>query len=77
MSIEHTFKGKEGLETKIITKAKAIRAYCMDCCSWQQAEVSRCTVHTCVLYPFRFGNEKGLERIYTEDENIEDEDEDM
>jgi len=63
MSVEHTFISKDGLETKIITKAKAIRAKCLDCCSQQQAEVSKCMVNTCPLFPFRFGNEKGLERV--------------
>lgn len=64
MAIEHTFIVKEGTETRVITKAKAIRLHCLDCGGWQPGEVAKCTCHTCALYPFRFGNEKGLERIY-------------
>ena len=66
MSVKHTYMTKDGLETKVITKAKAIRAKCLDCSGWQPSEVTRCTCHTCALYPFRFGNEKGLERWYEE-----------
>ncbi len=76
MSIKHTFIVKEGTETRVITKAKAIRLHCMDCSGWQTAEIVKCTCHTCALYPFRFGNEKGLERAYFEKKEEEiDEDE--
>lgn len=63
MSIEHTYRICEEEFTKIITKAKAIRAKCLDCSSGYQGEVYKCTVPTCPLFPFRFGNEKGLERM--------------
>lgn len=62
MSIEHTYKICEETITKVLTKAKAIRAKCLDCSSGYQGEVSKCTMPYCPLFPFRFGNEKGLER---------------
>ncbi len=78
MSIEHTFLGKDGLETRVLTKAKAIRLHCLNCSGFYQGEVTKCSIHTCVLYPFRFGNEKGLERIYTEEDKENDqEDEEL
>lgn len=33
----------------------AITAKCQDCMCWQYAEVKRCTVITCPLYPYRPG----------------------
>lgn len=62
MSVEHTFVSKDGLETRVLTKAKAIRAKCLDCACYQLAEISRCRVPNCPLFPFRFGNEKGLDK---------------
>lgn len=38
-----------------ITRAKAIRLKCLDCCGGIPAEVRRCTVDSCPLYPFRMG----------------------
>jgi len=64
MAIKHTFDSKEGLETRVITKAKAIRFKCLECCSFVQSDVLKCTCSTCALYPFRFGNEKGLQQIF-------------
>lgn len=77
MSIKHTYDVEEGLETKVLTKAKAIRAKCMECSTFQRAEVARCTIYTCALYPFRFGNEKGLERTYFPPEEEEEEEEEI
>jgi hypothetical protein len=34
---------------------KAIRAKCLDCCCYQEAEVRRCTAINCPLWPFRMG----------------------
>lgn len=40
-------QGREG-------KAKAaIRAACLECCGWQQAEVAKCTVTGCPLFNLR------------------------
>jgi hypothetical protein len=63
MSIQHTYKVCDEESTEVLTKAKAIRKHCLDCCSGYQGEVAKCTCPTCPLFPFRFGNEKGLERM--------------
>ena len=38
-----------------LTPLKAIRQKCLDCCAGQVAEVRRCTVEKCPLFPYRFG----------------------
>lgn len=38
-----------------ITPLKAIRAKCLDCCAGQVAEIRRCTVENCPLFPYRMG----------------------
>ena len=40
---------------QIATALKAIRKKCLDCCCGQAAEVRRCTVVGCYLWPLRFG----------------------
>lgn len=34
---------------------KAIREKCMDCCCMQRAEVARCNIKKCSLWPYRMG----------------------
>lgn len=34
---------------------RAIRAHCVDCSGWQLAEVRKCTVYRCPLWPWRMG----------------------
>lgn len=36
---------------------KAIRAYCLGCSCGNYAEVERCVMTNCELYPFRFGKD--------------------
>ena len=38
-----------------MTVLKAIRQKCLDCCTYQPSDVSKCTVVKCALHPFRFG----------------------
>ena len=38
-----------------LTPLRAIRAKCLDCCAGQVAEVRRCELENCPLYPYRFG----------------------
>lgn len=46
---------------KRVTRAKAIRLKCLDCCCGNNAEVRRCPATKCPLYPYRMGKEdKGL-----------------
>ena len=37
------------------TRSEAIRNKCLDCCCDNAAEVRRCTVVGCPLFPYRFG----------------------
>lgn len=38
-----------------LTPLRAIRAKCLDCCAGQVAEVRRCELENCPLFPYRFG----------------------
>jgi hypothetical protein len=42
-----------------LTRAKAIRAKCLDCCCGQANEVRNCPMTTCPLWNFRLGKEIG------------------
>ena len=46
---------------KSITPLKAIRAKCLDCSAWQPAEVRKCPMEDCSLFPYRFGKNPGLQ----------------
>ena len=39
-----------------VTPMKAIRAKCLDCCCGQVAEVRRCELESCPLFPYRTGH---------------------
>ena len=43
---------------KRITRAKAIRHKCLDCCGGNSAEVRRCPSENCPLWRYRMGSEK-------------------
>ena len=38
-----------------VTRGKAIRLKCLDCCAGYSAEVKSCSITTCPLFPFRMG----------------------
>ena len=40
-----------------LTRAKAIRAKCIDCMGGDKSEVRKCTAVKCPLFPFRKGKE--------------------
>ena len=44
-----------------ITRGKAIRLKCLDCCCGNSAEVRRCPVTNCPLWRYRMGNENKAE----------------
>ena len=48
-----------------ITRAKAIRLKCIDCCCGNMAEVRKCPAEHCPLWRYRMGKE------IKDDENIE------
>lgn len=41
-----------------ITRGKAIRLKCLDCCCGNSAEVCRCSVTKCPLWRYRMGSEQ-------------------
>ena len=49
---------KDG-EIHTYTPLRAIRRRCLDCCCGSSQEVGLCPVHTCSLYPYRFGKRPG------------------
>lgn len=48
-----------------VSRAKAIRLKCLDCCCGQSAEVRRCPATDCPLWRYRMGKEEndGLKPI--------------
>lgn len=44
-----------------LTRSKAIRAKCLDCCCGDAKEVRLCNINTCSLHPYRMGNKKKAE----------------
>jgi len=44
-----------GLERQ--SRGDAIRAKCLDCCGHSPAEVRRCAISDCSLWPFRMGTD--------------------
>lgn len=45
----------EKLGVRPIGRTEAIREKCIDCCAGNRAEVRRCGMIDCVLWPFRMG----------------------
>lgn len=43
------------MKDKVISRVKAVREKCMDCCCWESTEVRRCNIVKCPLHPFRMG----------------------
>lgn len=56
MAIKHTFLAKDGLITKALTPLQAIRWKCKECSNFNDAEIRRCEIKDCALYPFRLGH---------------------
>ena len=53
----------------ITSRAKAIKAKCLDCCCGQYKEVKHCPATTCPLYPFRLGKDPFRKaRTYTDEQ---------
>ena len=43
------------VKTKGAAFARAIREKCIDCCAGNEAEVRKCELVKCPLFPYRFG----------------------
>ena len=44
-----------------VSRSKAIRLKCLDCCAGQSAEVRRCPANNCSLWRYRMGKEENDE----------------
>jgi hypothetical protein len=49
-----------------LTRNRAIRAKCLDCCCGSANEVRLCPSHGCPLWPYRLGSEKRSRALKTE-----------
>ena len=59
-----------------LSRSKAIRMKCVDCCCGNMAEVRKCPVENCSLWRYRMGRE--LKDGYAENiENYDDFDDDV
>ena len=65
--------------TERVSRSKAIRLKCIDCCCGNMAEVRRCPSEQCPLWRYRMGKE--IKDVETLEENTsfldENEDEDL
>lgn len=46
-----------GKPERRLTRARAIRLKCRDCCCGSAAEVRRCEIYDCALWTYRMGRE--------------------
>lgn len=64
--------------TERITRAKAIRLKCLDCCAGNTTEVRKCPADHCPLWRYRMGKEIKDDNIEENSEHANDfEDEDF
>ena len=54
-----------------LTRSKAIRLKCLDCCCGSAQEVRLCTCDLCPLFPYRFGHNPKDEQELKAMEKIE------
>jgi hypothetical protein len=47
---------------------RAIRANCVECCAGLEAEVRRCRMSACPMWPYRMGTNPFSKREYTEEQ---------
>lgn len=45
-------------DSKRVSRAKAIRLKCLDCCAYQPLEVRLCSSYDCPLWRYRMGKEE-------------------
>ena len=57
-----------------ITRAKAIRLKCLDCCNGQPSEVRKCPAEHCALWRYRMGKEIKDEKNDEYADDFEEED---
>ena len=54
-----------------LTRSKAIRLKCLDCCAGSYSEVRKCQVKNCSLHRFRMGREEHTENSAEVEEKSE------
>ncbi len=59
--IHDTLTGYDFREDEPLQRAKAIRLKCRECCCGNAAEVRRCHIFDCTLWPWRFGRKMAPE----------------
>lgn len=53
------------------SRGDALRAKCLDCCAGSVAEVRRCALIDCALWPFRMGTDPWREpRVLSEEQRV-------
>ena len=62
-----------------VSRSKAIRLKCLDCCAGQAAEVRKCPAEKCPLWRYRMGKEendelKPVRKNSEKNDDFEDED---
>ena len=55
-TIHETLTGYDFTVDEPLSRTKAIRAKCLECCSGNPAEVRRCHISDCALWPWRMGS---------------------
>jgi hypothetical protein len=51
---KHIIRAKDGGTVEVeLTRAKAIKAMCTECCGWGEAHPKDCSSEHCPLFPFR------------------------
>ena len=55
-----------------VSRSKAIRLKCIDCCAGNMAEVRKCTAENCPLWRYRMGREIRDENDEYCDENLDE-----
>lgn len=55
-----------------VSRSKAIRLKCLDCCAGQAAEVRKCPAEHCPLWRFRMGREVKDENDVISDEILDE-----
>lgn len=54
-TIHSTVTGYDFREDEPLQRARAIRMKCLECCGGNSAEVRRCEISDCTLWPWRSG----------------------
>lgn len=67
--IHNTLTGYDFREDEPLTRSKAIRKKCLECQCGNKAEIRRCQMIDCTLWPWRMGK---LDKSYSSDDNLND-----